>query len=166
MTPLKKRMKGELVLRGYSDRTIDIYLSQVARLARHFNRSPDLLDLEPVISVMLGAPDRGLNRAVLLGLWGRSPLCAVCSVRLLKLGMCSRSRPPADTARPTAALCPRALRHASRKGGGKPRAVQGASRGAPKASNVFPQIHARLPFAHPRQTNQNAARQRLGLRAA
>ena len=81
MTPLKKRMKEELVLRGYSDQTIDIDLSQVARLARHFNRSPDglddeqlrayvlhlherglVLDLEPVT----GAPDCGLNRAVSL----------------------------------------------------------------------------------------------------
>ena len=75
MTPLKKRMKEELVLKGYSDQTIDIYLLQVARLARHFNRSPDglddeqlrayvlhlherglVLDLEPVTGVILGAP--------------------------------------------------------------------------------------------------------------
>jgi len=64
-------------------------------------------------------------------------------------------------------LFPRALRHASGKGGVKPRAVQGASRGAPKPSNAFPQDPREAPFgATTIQSNQNAARQRLGLRAA
>ena len=61
MTPLKKRMKEELVLRGYSDQTIDIYLSQVARLARHFNRSPDLLDDEQLRAYVLHLHERGLG---------------------------------------------------------------------------------------------------------
>ncbi len=33
MTPLKQRMKEELALRGYSDRTIHIYRSHLTRLA-------------------------------------------------------------------------------------------------------------------------------------
>ena len=46
MTPLKKRMKEELVLRGYSDQTIDIYLSQVARRARR-RATPGLCPASP-----------------------------------------------------------------------------------------------------------------------
>jgi len=61
MTPLKKRMKEELVLRGYSDQTIDIYLLQVARLARHFNRSPDGLDDEQLRAYVLHLHERGLG---------------------------------------------------------------------------------------------------------
>ena len=52
-------MKEELVLRGYSDQTIDIYLSQVARLAGHFNRSPDLLDDEQLRAYVLHLHERG-----------------------------------------------------------------------------------------------------------
>jgi len=53
MTPLKQRMKEELVLRGYSERTIEIYLSHLKRLARHFNQRPDQLDDEQLRTYVL-----------------------------------------------------------------------------------------------------------------
>jgi len=74
MTPLKKRMKEELVLRGYSDQTIDIYLSQVARLARHFNRSPDGLDDEQLRAYVLHLHERRLGYSSMSSILSLSPV--------------------------------------------------------------------------------------------
>lgn len=46
MTELRRRMKEDLQLAGYSLRTIDSYIKTVSVLARHYNRSPDLLTEE------------------------------------------------------------------------------------------------------------------------
>ena len=116
-----------------------------------------VLDLEPVTGVMLGAPDRGLNRAVLLGLWGRSPLCAVCSVHLLKVGRdlvrdClqrCRGHPPRVSPGVTPCLTKRRRRAA---------AVQGASRGAPKPSDAFPPRFTRGSLPHNHDTIQPKCR--------
>ena len=43
MSPLRQRMIETMHLRGLSRRTQDSYLSAVSQLARHFNKSPDLL---------------------------------------------------------------------------------------------------------------------------
>lgn len=43
MTPLRQRLIDELTRRNYSPRTIETYVSAVARTARHFARSPDRL---------------------------------------------------------------------------------------------------------------------------
>ena len=43
MTPLRQRLVDDLRLRNYSPRTIEIYVAHVARFAKHFGRSPDLL---------------------------------------------------------------------------------------------------------------------------
>src|SRR5688572_23455293 len=48
MTPLRQRFTQDLQLRNYAPRTISVYVSAVARFARHFNRSPDLLDAAAV----------------------------------------------------------------------------------------------------------------------
>jgi integrase/recombinase XerD len=48
MTPLRQRFTQDLQLRNYAPRTISVYVSAVARFARHFNRSPDLLDADHV----------------------------------------------------------------------------------------------------------------------
>ena len=46
MSPLRQRLIDDLRLRNYSPRTIEAYVAGVARLAKHFNRSPDQLGVE------------------------------------------------------------------------------------------------------------------------
>ena len=43
MTPLRKQYYEYLVLRGYSERTIESYVAAVAGLARHYRRSPNAI---------------------------------------------------------------------------------------------------------------------------
>ena len=43
MTSLRQRFIDDLRIRNYSPRTIESYVAGVARFAKHFNRSPDLL---------------------------------------------------------------------------------------------------------------------------
>ncbi len=53
MTPLRKRMIDEMELRNFSPKTIGIYVDIVARFARHFGKSPDLLGPEHVRQCMI-----------------------------------------------------------------------------------------------------------------
>ena len=46
MTPLRQRLIDDLRLRNYSPRTVEAYVAGVARLAKHFQRSPDQLSIE------------------------------------------------------------------------------------------------------------------------
>jgi site-specific recombinase XerD len=46
MTPLRQRLIHDLELRNYSPRTVECYVSAVARFALHFGRSPEFLDGE------------------------------------------------------------------------------------------------------------------------
>src|SRR3954452_22760241 len=48
MTPLRQRFSQDLQLRNYAPRTVTVYVSAVARFARHFNRSPDQLGADHV----------------------------------------------------------------------------------------------------------------------
>jgi integrase/recombinase XerD len=48
MTPLRQRLIYDLQIRNRSPRTIDCYVAHVAAFARHFGRSPELLDEEHV----------------------------------------------------------------------------------------------------------------------
>ena len=48
MTPLRERMLEELCRHNYAPRTRENYLSQIAKLARHFGTSPDQLTREQV----------------------------------------------------------------------------------------------------------------------
>lgn len=48
MTELRRRMREDLQLAGYSQRTIESYIDTVRVLAKHYRRSPDLLTEEEV----------------------------------------------------------------------------------------------------------------------
>ena len=48
MTPLRERMLEELCRHNYAPRTRENYVSQIAKLARHFGTSPDKLTREQV----------------------------------------------------------------------------------------------------------------------
>jgi integrase/recombinase XerD len=50
VTPLRQRFIDDLRVRNYSPRTIEAYVAGVARLARHFGRSPDQLGTEQLRS--------------------------------------------------------------------------------------------------------------------
>ena len=53
MTPLRQRFLDDLRLRNYSPRTLDVYVRAVARFARHFGRSPEVLGPEDVRTYQL-----------------------------------------------------------------------------------------------------------------
>ncbi|MBN8508018.1 MAG: site-specific integrase [Burkholderiales bacterium] len=53
MTPLRQRMLDALELRGMAARTRESYIDAVARLARHYGRSPDALSAEQVRQYLL-----------------------------------------------------------------------------------------------------------------
>lgn len=53
MTPLRKRMIEAMELRNFSPKTITMYVDNVARFARYFNKSPDRLGPEEVRTYLL-----------------------------------------------------------------------------------------------------------------
>ena len=48
MTPLRQRMLDALQVRGMATRTQSAYIDAVARMARHYGRSPEVLSAEQV----------------------------------------------------------------------------------------------------------------------
>ena len=62
MTPLRQRMLDALQVRGMAARTQDAYIEAVARLARHYRRSPELLSAGEVQGYLLHLRrERGLS---------------------------------------------------------------------------------------------------------
>ena len=53
MTPLRKRMIDDMTLHGLEPNTIKAYVQCVARFARHFGKSPDLLGTAEIRSYLL-----------------------------------------------------------------------------------------------------------------
>ena len=61
MTPLRQRMLDALVLRGMATRTQEAYIDAVARLARHYRRSPDTLTADEVQPVLRALRKSGIH---------------------------------------------------------------------------------------------------------
>lgn len=53
MTPLRKQLIDELVLRGYAEKTKEAYVRAVAGLAAHYGRSPDQISDQETRSYLL-----------------------------------------------------------------------------------------------------------------
>ena len=53
MTELRRRMDGDMVVRGMADRTRETYLTAVTGLARYYRRSPDQISDEEVQAYLL-----------------------------------------------------------------------------------------------------------------
>ncbi len=53
MTPLRKRMSEDLQLKGYSPKTQETYLDAVAKLARHYHKSPAMITEEELRAYFL-----------------------------------------------------------------------------------------------------------------
>src|ERR1700745_4048316 len=53
ISPLRRRMIGDMMIRNLSPATQQSYLYAVAKFSRHFNRSPDRLGLEDVRAYQL-----------------------------------------------------------------------------------------------------------------
>jgi integrase/recombinase XerD len=58
MTPLRQRFIDDLRLRNYSPRTIQAYVAGVARFAKHFGKSPELLGPEQLRAFQLHLLER------------------------------------------------------------------------------------------------------------
>jgi site-specific recombinase XerD len=61
MTPLRQRLVEDLRVRNYSPRTIEAYVAGVARFAKHFGRSPELLGPEEVRTFQLHLIERQVS---------------------------------------------------------------------------------------------------------
>ena len=53
MTPLRRRFIDDLLLRNYSLRTVETYVTGVVRVAKYFRRSPDLLGPDDIRTFQL-----------------------------------------------------------------------------------------------------------------
>ena len=75
MTPLRQRMIEDLQLRNYSAATISNYVGYVARFAKHFGRSPEVLTSEDVRQYQLHLLQKKVS-------WNTFNL-SVCALRFL-----------------------------------------------------------------------------------
>ena len=75
MTPLRQRLVDDLRLRNYSPRTIQCYVAHVARFAKHFGKSPELLGPEEMRAFQLHLLEKKAS-------WSQFNQ-AVCALRFL-----------------------------------------------------------------------------------
>ena len=61
MTPLRQRFIDDMRLRNYAPATIECYVQALARLAKRFHRSPDLITVEEIREFQLHLIQRGLS---------------------------------------------------------------------------------------------------------
>src|SRR4029450_10758982 len=70
MTPLRQRMIDDMRLAGFAERTRDVYIQAVRRLAGHYRRSPDVLSAEEVRAYL---PHRRDERGIARGTFKTNP---------------------------------------------------------------------------------------------
>jgi integrase/recombinase XerD len=58
MSPLRRRMTEDMRLRNFAPGTVDVYVNCVARFARHFGKSPELLGPDDVRAYLLHLIDQ------------------------------------------------------------------------------------------------------------
>ncbi len=64
MSELRQQMLTDLRIRNYAERTQGIYITRVAEMARHFNRSPDTLRAEDLRGYLRHLKEeRGVSRS-------------------------------------------------------------------------------------------------------
>lgn len=61
MTPLRQRMLEDMRIRNLSVRTQETYISQVARIAKYFGKSPELLGPEEIRQYQLYLIDQKIS---------------------------------------------------------------------------------------------------------
>lgn len=75
MTPLRQRFSDDLRLRNKSPRTIEAYVHAVAKFARHYNKSPELLGPDQIRQYQLHLIEQKVS-------WSQFNQC-VCALRFL-----------------------------------------------------------------------------------
>ena len=113
MTPLRQRMIDDMRLAGFAERTRDVYIQAVRRIAAHYMRSPDVLSEEEVRAYLLHLRDeRGVARGTFKTITAES--ASFIRGRSIAIGHCSpkktRSRAE-ETAAADCALSRRGPRH-------------------------------------------------------
>ncbi len=84
MTPLRQRFKDDLILAGYSHRTIDSYIYSVSRLAQYFNKSPERISNEELRQYLLFHKDKYASNTTTM---------ALCAIKHLFEKTIKRSMP-------------------------------------------------------------------------
>lgn len=100
MTPLRQRMTEDMVLHGYSARTVEAYVGAVRQLAEHYGKSPDLITEEELRSYFVHLTTvKKLKRA--------SVTIALCGIKLFfertldrQWGLFELVRPPRESRLP------------------------------------------------------------------
>ena len=101
MTPLRQRMLDDMRLAGFAQRTRDVYIQAVRRLAAHYKRSPDLLSEEEVRTYLLHLRD---ERGVARGTFKTNHAASASSMRVRSIATGPYS--PKKTRAPTAQAAP------------------------------------------------------------
>jgi integrase len=84
MTPLRKRLLDDLQLKGYSERTQEMYIRAVRQLAEHYRKSPDKISEEELRQYFLHAKN--------VRNWSRSTsTIALCGIKFFYVNTLKRN---------------------------------------------------------------------------
>ena len=92
MTELRKRMIEDMKLHGFAERTQEMYLYAVSKLARYFNKSPDTISNEELRQYLLYHKDHYAKNTTTITLCG---IKFLFEKTLKKTNACLSAYPPA-----------------------------------------------------------------------